>query len=304
MKKLILSVDGGGVRGIIPAMALARLEQITGKPARETVSFVAGTSTGSLIAASVAAGVPASQMVNVYLQRCKEIFTPGAPWNVLKRVVTGEQYSSAKLRTVVAETLGTAAAWTLNLSPIDLLITAVDVSSSKPWYFVRDNPLNSKHTGGLNLVDCAVASASAPTYFPPCNVVSCGTLVDGGVGVTGNPVYQACVEAFCYHDGYQPENTVVVSLGTGYYTAAQHPSGLLGWLEWTINTLLDAPEDQQTELVQRHYAGPTQAQFFRANPLLTYNIPMDDVGSMSTLAEVGKAFAVQVPWETILAKMS
>ncbi len=63
-RKYLLSIDGGGIRGIIPALLLLKLEQTTGKPARETFSFVAGTSTGALIAAAIAAGVPASRIVN------------------------------------------------------------------------------------------------------------------------------------------------------------------------------------------------------------------------------------------------
>ena len=56
----ILSIDGGGVRGIIPAVLLAELERETGRPARETFDFVAGTSSGAVLAAGIAAGIPAA----------------------------------------------------------------------------------------------------------------------------------------------------------------------------------------------------------------------------------------------------
>ena len=87
---------------------------------------------------------------------------------------------------------------------------------------MKDNPRNAQTTGTLRLVDCAVASAAAPTYFAPWTIQigdRAVVLVDGGVGVTGNPVYQACVEAF-YYDDFTPDDTRVVSLGTGYF-----PSG-------------------------------------------------------------------------------
>ena len=61
----ILSIDGGGVRGIIPAVLLASLEQRTGRRARESFDFVAGTSTGAVLAAGIAAGVPAERMVRL-----------------------------------------------------------------------------------------------------------------------------------------------------------------------------------------------------------------------------------------------
>jgi patatin-like phospholipase/acyl hydrolase len=106
-----------------------------------------------------------------------------------------------------------------------------------PWYFVRDNPNNSGCTGRLGLADCATASAAAPTYFEPWTVREdpaerpprcerVGTLVDGGVGVVGNPVYRACVEAFYFAAGYEPEETTTVSLGTGRFVPKQIPKGL------------------------------------------------------------------------------
>ena len=55
----ILAIDGGGLRGLIPACVLAGLEAATGRAARETFDFIAGTSTGAVIAAGLVAGVPA-----------------------------------------------------------------------------------------------------------------------------------------------------------------------------------------------------------------------------------------------------
>src|SRR5215467_4774625 len=75
-KRRILSIDGGGIRGIIPASTLVALETQLGKPVREVFDFVAGTSTGALIAAGVAAGVPAARMLEIYTERADEIFTP------------------------------------------------------------------------------------------------------------------------------------------------------------------------------------------------------------------------------------
>src|SRR5438093_7008807 len=164
------------------------------------------------------------------------------------------------IQKVLASELGLAASWVLNDSPVRLLLTAKGIDTH-PWYFVQDNPKNAGTTGKLGLVDCAVASASAPTYFSPWTVDVAGQatpMVDGGVGVTGNPVYQACVEAF-YYDDFTLDETRVVSLGTGSFPPSNDtPSGLLGWLQWTVEALIDAPEDQQIELVNRHFPGLMQ----------------------------------------------
>ncbi|HEX2998384.1 MAG TPA: patatin-like phospholipase family protein, partial [Anaerolineales bacterium] len=206
-KRYLLSIDSGGIRGIIPAVALAKLEKTTGKLTRDIFSFVAGTSTGAIIATAIAAGVPAEHILDLYVNRCKEIF-PRSPWKHIRRVFAGALYPTKNLRNLIAEEIGEAQNWKLNDAPVDLLITAKRVSDGMPWYFVRDNKKNSGCTGHLNIVDCATASAAAPTYFDPWTIPEAGILVDGGVGVTGNPIYQACIEAFNYTPGYKPEETI------------------------------------------------------------------------------------------------
>src|ERR1017187_3551790 len=299
-RRFLLSIDGGGVRGIVPALALARLEEITGRPARETFSFVAGTSTGALLAAAVAAGIPATQIVALYRNRSCQIFSPRSPWNQIRRVVIGHKYNSANLRGLLEDEFGAAASWSLNNSLVDLLLPAIRLSDAKPWYFVRNNPNNAGATGGLGLLDCATASAAAPTYFDswPMGDPVNGKLVDGSVGVTGNPAYQACVEAFCFSQGYRPAETTVVSLGTGRIREHSDPHFILSWLTWVVDTSLHAPEEQQTELVARHYPS---ALLYRLDPLLAGDIALDDLTRIGELEAAGRLFAEQVDWPSMLA---
>jgi hypothetical protein len=299
-RRYILSIDGGGVRGIIPALALMKLERTTNRPARETFSFVAGTSTGALLASAVAAGIPAATMVQIYKTRLEDIFKPGPPWNAMRRYTAGHMYDSANLNRVLREEFGSLAAWRLNDSPIDILLTATGLADGKPWYFVRDNPQNAGSTGNLSLLDCATASAAAPTYFDPWPMPAPvgGKLVDGGVGVTGNPVYQACVEAFCYSRGYSPENSTVISFGTGRFISKSDPRLITSWLDWVLDTMLHAPQEQQTEIVARHYPA---AAFYRLEPDLPSDIDMDDVGRIGELEALGANFAQRVDWAAMLA---
>jgi patatin-like phospholipase/acyl hydrolase len=131
-RRYLLSLDSGGVRGIIPAVALVKLENTTGQLTRDIFSFVAGTSTGALITAAIAAGVPATRILDLYTQRSREIFT-NYPWNILQRILFGSMYSIEKLHDLIAEEIGPAHAWTLNDSPVDLLITAKRISDGMPW---------------------------------------------------------------------------------------------------------------------------------------------------------------------------
>jgi len=304
--KYLLSIDGGGIRGIIPATALLKLEETTGKPLRETFSFVAGTSTGALLSAAIAAGLPARRILDIYFNRAKDIFTPRSPWNEVKRLTTGHKYDTGRLYRVISEELGEARDWALNQSPIDVLLTAKGLDG-RPWYFVRDNPKNSQFTGHFRLADCATASAAAPTYFGPWTVggTDPGLVVDGGVGVTGNPVYQACVEAFYYTGEYTPAETIVISLGTGCFPHEKQPGGFFWWLQWVLGELLRSPGEQQTQIVRRHFQDLVfyrlDADIATLDPGLGKPIDMDDIESIDRLRRYGEQFAATIEWGPILA---
>ena len=294
-QKVLLSIDGGGIRGIIPVCALIEFEKQTGKAVREVVSFMAGTSTGSIIAAGLATGMSAERILELYLGLGPQVF---------KRDWLGWLFSlgSFRYRTKpLAEALQQFASDVmLNELPIDVLIPAIRVVDGHAWYFVRDNPSNAGLTGKLKLVDCVAASAAAPTYFEPWDVPSVGPCVDGGVGIAGNPLYKACVEAFYYTlpGTYVPSDTIVVSLGTGRYDGRFAPANLVDWANWTIGSLLRSPAEQQTELARRHFA--TKATY-RIDVLLPRDIGMDDVKAIPELTEIGRRLAAKIDWRGILA---
>ncbi len=296
--KRILSIDGGGVRGIIPAILLAELERQTGRPARESFDFVAGTSTGAALTAGIAAGISGEKLVHLYEVRSPEVFRSIPLLSGIRRLLTGTLYDTGTLHELIREELGPGARdWTLNDAPIDLLITAKRVADGMPWYFVKDNPANSCRAGGFRLSHVVTASGAAPTYFRPWRIVPIGELIDGGTGVAGNPVYQACVEAFEYTDAYRPDDTVVVSLGTGKLLGRERPGWLWPWVGWLLAELLRSPAEQQTELVHRHYP---RAAFYRLDLELQREIGLDAVGRIGELKALGQKLAAGVDWAAIL----
>lgn len=296
----VLSVRGGGIRGIIPACCLIKLEQQLGGLTRDHIQFCAGTSTGALITAAVAAGVPATQILDVYTQQTKQIFSPSGLIGDAKLVADGYMYDPNNLQKVLAAALGPAASWTINDAPIRLMIPAV-AADGHNWFFVQDQPHNAQTTGTVGLVDAAVASACAPTYFNHWTIANVDgqtrSFFDGGVGGTANPAYQACVEAFEY-DVFQPANTQVISLGTGYYPGSPNPpKGLIDTIEWTVNTLVDTSEDWVDQAVRRQWPGVLQP----FNVLLPSNINEDDLSSIQTLVQVGQQLAATMDWTQILS---
>ncbi len=291
------------MRGLIPAVALAALERVTGRPTREHFHFVAGTSTGALIAGAVAAGIPADRVVRLYLEQAPRLFRQVPVVSALRRLVAGEMYDVARLHALIREALAEAGAadWTLNDVPGDVLITAKGLADGHQWYFVKDRPgTNAARTGGLPLADCLTASAAAPTYFEPWAVrglEGAGPMVDGGIGVAGNPVYQACVEAFLYSRGYEPQGSIIVSLGTGHFFDRRRPTWLYPWLGWILAELLRSPGEQQTELVDRHFP---RASFYRVDVRLAHDHGLDDAGSLPALREIGERLAAELDWPAIL----
>jgi hypothetical protein len=294
-RRILLSIDGGGIRGIIPLCALIELEKQTGKPAREIFSFMAGTSTGAIIAGGLAKGLSAEQMLSLYQTLGPKVFR----FNLLSFVATlgSYRYRSQPLADLLQPYYGDTV---LNDLPVDILIPATRVSDGKPWYFVRDNRWNSQRTGKTRLVDCVTASAAAPTYFEPYDIPGVGACVDGGVGTAGNPIYQTCVEAFYYTlpGTYVPADTLVISLGTGYTPTPAAPRNLYAWVNWVVGELLALPAEQQTQIVLRHFQTAGTA---RINPPLPRDIGLDDLGAVPELIRIGRELASHLDWPAILS---
>jgi hypothetical protein len=116
--------------------------------------------------------------------------------------------------------------------------------------------------------------------------------------VTGNPVYQACIEAFEYTPDYTPEDTLTVSLGTGKFKHRKEPRWVGAWLELVLAELLESPGEQQTEVTWRHFP---QMTFYRIDTELKEDVALDDARDIPRLLEYGERLAEMIDWEAILA---
>jgi hypothetical protein len=296
----VLSIRGGGIRGIVPCCCLIELEAQLGGLTRDHIDYCAGTSTGALLTAAIAAGIPAPEILTVYTERTKDIFTPTGLAADGKQIIRGFKYDPRNLSDVLVSVFGAAASWTVNDCPTGVMISATAMDGHN-WFFVKDNDRNRRSTGGVKLIDAAVASACAPTYFDHWQIagIEGRTLYffDGGAGGTANPAYQACVEVFAY-DGFTPAETRVTALGTGYFPGSNNPPrGLVAAIEWATNTLVDTSEDWVDAAVKRQWPGVVQ----NFNPELPSDIGEDDLSAISTLVGVGRKMAAGLDWKQILA---
>ena len=276
MKRHILSIDGGGVRGIVAAVLLDALEgEIraagSGRPLCDHFDLIAGTSTGAIIAAGLAAPggggdgprrTPAA-LRDLYRNRAREIF-PLRFWCRLPvigriRQFFGPLYKAASLEHVLAEEIGACEFGGVRRN---LFITAYSIDPREPAFF-RGGPAyaargEAGEHGDIRLIDAIVGSAAAPTFFPPKQISSASagmtrTVIDGGVFIN-DPALAAYAEALTLFPG---DEIHVVSIGCGRLIQPYPFAEAKGWgfLEWLSpvgpfrTPLLSAIADGQTRAV-------------------------------------------------------
>ena len=250
----VLSIDGGGIRGIIPAMVLAETERRTGKLTSEVFDLVAGTSTGGILALGLTKpgqdGKPeysAERLIALYETEGEKIFDLGV-WHKLQSVggFAEEKYPSKGIEEVAKryfEDVYLAEALT------EVLVTAYEIEHRGPWFFKRRHArAQDKKEDNFLMREVARATSAAPTYFEPIQLTwgphGERAFIDGGVH-SNNPAMCAYVEA---RKIYPEEDILVFSLGTGEPTR-QMPYekvkgwGLALWAQPILNVVFDGVSD-------------------------------------------------------------
>jgi uncharacterized protein len=257
----ILAIDGGGIRGIIPATVLADLETRTGRAVAQLFDLIAGTSTGGLLAAGLT--VPdderrpkyrASELVELYVREGPNIFHR----SVFDRIrslegAIDERYPSDGLERVLHNALGETR---LRDALTGVLITAYETYLRQPFFF-RSARAREDAAYDYPMHVAARATASAPTYFEAARVVNQASgdeysLVDGGL-FAANPAMVGLAEVL--RSGRE-RPVILLSLGTGQHTRRYPWKEVKDWggLEWArplIDMLLDGSSDAtEFELAQ------------------------------------------------------
>ena len=216
MKLRILSIDGGGSRGIIPATILSCIQDDHHKSPLELFDLFAGTSTGGIICIGLAAGLPPDKLVDLYLHKAKEIFFE--PWlddmTPIDEYVQAS-YSNARLYEIMESLVGEKTlgnlhedAWfggknkrlmvaTFDLAPDD----AADRNKNYRPHIMHSSFMKCKD---IKLKDLALMTSAGPTYFP----IVQQRYIDGGVALN-NPSMAAVTFAINKHkdgDGYLYED--------------------------------------------------------------------------------------------------
>jgi uncharacterized protein len=205
----ILSIDGGGIRGVIPCYILAFIESQIGHPLSKVFDLIAGTSTGGIITLGLSTNNPktnrafkASEMLALYQENGEKIFEKrqsdwvswaGSITNI-SELMTRKPYGSENIEAMLDTYFGNTQ---LSDTLTEVLVTSYEINKENPFYFLsRLAKINPKENKALK--EIARSTSAAPTYFEPkllnYDASQNLALVDGGV-FANNPAILAYSEA-------------------------------------------------------------------------------------------------------------
>ena len=294
----ILSFDGGGIRGVLTAVLVNRLlgeypTLLQDRP--DTITMFAGTSTGGILALGLAAGLTPAQIRDLYVTNGKLIFDSSWTRDVVEiGGLSGAKYDNVNLKDILQETFG--ALKLKDLKPRVLIASfsldnqAPDPSSRtwNPKFFHNFSGADSD--GESLLVDVAMSTSAAPTYFP-----SYGVYVDGGV-IANNPSMAAVVQALDGRNQAGERATLdgikLLSVGTGaslqYIDGQDHDWGDAQWIKPILNVMMDGgvgvADFECAQLLGDRYC--------RVEPIFPAgkSFPMDDVNKIVDLMDLAQSF--------------
>jgi uncharacterized protein len=277
-KRRILSIDGGGIRGIIPAIILDYIEDRTNKRIAEMFDIIAGTSTGGILALGLVrrnsdssgnheVEYTAAELINFYRKYGRKIFSEYIPTSMDD--LLQPRFDPKSKQEVLTNLLGEAH---VEHALKEILITSYDIELRTPVFFSSNHKMEEtesldsrKICRGFTMVQAAMATSAAPTFFPPHKIETVHrtsegyyALVDGGV-FANNPTLIAMMESMVsYRIKIKEEqkrdeellckDILIVSLGTGSLTKKYKYKDAKGWgqLKWAlpiINIVLDGQSE-------------------------------------------------------------
>lgn len=282
----ILSLDGGGIRGLLSCKLLERLDRLY-PGYLEKVSLFAGTSTGGILALGLAAGLTPSEIAEIYQQDGVKIFSKSI-WDKIGDIdrFYYPDYGNKALAEALETKFGDMRLGDLKkkvlISSFRLdsgSVTKMGVRSWKPKFFQNfdDDPSDCDQ----KVVDVALRTSAAPTYFPVYQ-----GFADGGL-VANNPSMCAVAQALDKGTGKQKLNKItVLSIGTGvlpkYVSGFNENWGYLQWAPHLITIMMDGVSGV-ADFQCKQILGP---RYLRLDVLFDRDISLDKVEEMPYLIQL------------------
>ena len=330
---LILSCDGGGIRGLVPALLLQQLDQELDFLRR--VDLFAGTSTGGVIACGLASEVNIDTIVDIYMTKGAEIFKPYKFWATktppktltklhpqalsLPADLLHVKYGNAGLKKLISQTY--PASKKLSQLKRKVMVTTLDLYQTEQtaWVPMTLTNLPGSTTSDVTVLDAALSTSAAPIYFPPHVFSRKGqkqAFADGGI-FANNPGTLAAASVIASgtlkRAGLAFEDIKLLSLGTGF-TMDGIPSknllppdwyGVLAWLSPITRSptpqfpLVAALMDSVSDIDSFQCGQLLGNNFRRGNVHLTETIDIDDYRKVEELKKLTEAYMASAEWKEI-----
>lgn len=281
----ILTLDGGGIKGLYSASILAELENHFGNSTSSKFDLICGTSTGAIIACALASGLSASTIKDVFEQYGPIIFWKNSWFSKIKQLLLTSKYPDTNLKHTLKKVLKEK---TFNDAHNFLCIPSYNVTTGQPYIFKTNHADGLNRDGDIFLWEAALASCSAPTYFPvyKSDYLTGHKFVDGGVWAN-NPALVALVEAKRYFVGEDKEfdNTILVSISNldevfSKFDIRPWRNSVLGWNTGLIKLFLSA-QIKSVENIMDHLTEALDVNYLRIklpelSPELIHKLDFDN----------------------------
>jgi len=289
--KRILSIDGGGIKGVMPAAYLTNIEETLGIKVSDYFDLIVGTSTGGIIALALGIGKRPQAILNLYKEKGATVFgqdvTVGL--GLINRTYLSvkqcflRKYSSNNLKEALSEVFGNER---LGDSKNRLVIPAYSDSRAGPYIFKTAHNERFRNDYKTSAVDIAMATSAAPAYFPKYQIKTGEELVDGGVWAN-NPTGVAALEAACVL-GWKMDKLHILSLGcTSNITTYPRHGGLISLISdrKIVKLLLDGQAHTSMATAKLLLGGPESVgRIIREEVLLEKDYyQMDDTSKVNIL---------------------
>lgn len=284
----ILAIDGGGIRGIVPAHIVQRMYSEFGIIPAKKFDMIAGTSTGAIVAAALACEIDPSTILDLYKKHGERIFRkkwsmippwPGFGW---MKSLLHSTYAHDELSELLKEVFGDKRLGELK---IPLLLPSTDIGNGCVHVFKSGYSDTFTRDPNVFVRDAVIASCSAPTFFDPYKMNEY-LLADGGLWAN-NPALTATIEAI-HRMNQEPNSLRVLSLGTGHEkTYYEQSPSLFGWgflTRWKRKNFMNLILSLQSQAAHNHLKLMLpESQWIRINFESDKELPLDDVTAIDSL---------------------
>lgn len=224
MTKRILTIDGGGIKGVFPASFLASIEEKIQGNIAEYFDLIVGTSTGGIIALGLGLGFSAKEILEFYEKYGPKIFYGSSFLNIIRHLAV-TKYKDRGLRNALEETFGTRK---LGESKTRLVIPSFNLETGEVYVYKTSHHPRFQRDYQESVVHVGLATSAAPTFFPVHYTSSGIPLVDGGLWAN-NPMGMAAVEAVGVL-GWPMDSIKMLSIGcTTEVFSTRRNGGKLAW---------------------------------------------------------------------------